>query len=320
MVEFISNNFLLVLTIVGAVISFLVSFIGLVSKRQPVFILAGLVIIGCVTAITYQIASYNSVLAEKLAQQTRDVIIDKIDKTVQATKLTVDKIADELDEKTLQETTVEVFNIKAAGSVSLHDTAVFAKQSASKWIGYSDALSDVDHKKVDPSLALTINSGRMYHSGLLLVYILTSPSTKNSLRNIAIDYQQWTQFKAEKIYLSAFARQNTHIQWILFYDGVTKKPIAYAAAREFAQELMVYHRLKQHQAVNEVLNRAGTDAIEKIQKFFPSVKTPVFHEKSPAALVKIMIERQLSVCMTSDQDKTYVARLVRMIQLAADKR
>lgn len=82
---------------------------------------------------------------------------------------------------------------------------------------------------------------------------------------------------------------------------------------------MVYHRLKQHDKINELLNARGPNTIAELKKSFPSIQTAVFETKSPAELVKLMIDQQLAVSVTSADKKSYVVKLVRMIQLAAKK-
>ena len=95
--------------------------------------------------------------------------------------------------------------------------------------------------------------------------------------------------------------------------------MAYADAQIFTQELMVYHRLKQHDKIDKLLNARGSNTIAELHKSFPSIQTPVFRTKSPAELVKLMIDRRLAVSVTSADKKHYVAKLVRMIRLAAMK-
>jgi hypothetical protein len=82
---------------------------------------------------------------------------------------------------------------------------------------------------------------------------------------------------------------------------------------------MVYHRLEQHGKIDELLNARGpaSTTIVEIQKSFPSIQTPVFKTNNPAELVKLMIDKQLAVSVTSAENKSYVAKLERMIQVAA---
>ena len=59
MFQFVSDNILLVLTIFGAVVSFLASFLGLISKKKPILIIAILAVLGFTVSIAYQIYDYN---------------------------------------------------------------------------------------------------------------------------------------------------------------------------------------------------------------------------------------------------------------------
>ncbi len=142
---------------------------------------------------------------------------------------------------------------------------------------------------------------------------------RDSLKIVVKTRSKWRDFAAERIYLKAFSPQTAHLHWILFYDETTQLPVAYADAQMFTQELMIYHRLKQHDNVNELLNNRGPDTIAKLQKAFPSIQTVIFDTKSPSELVKLMIDQQLAVAVTSSDNKPYVVKLARMIQLAAEK-
>lgn len=330
MFQFVSDNILLVLTIFGTVISFLASFVGLIFKKKPITILAILAVMGFTVGIAYQIYDYNQKQEDErrkaakeqiveAAQQARDNVINEINWTVQQTKVTVDSIAKQLNETTLQEVATELVSIRTSGTINFEETIAFAKGSPEMWRKYAGWLASVGRTKAAPSLSLTVNANHHYDSGLLLAYLLTSEATRDSLKDVIRQHSAWHNFPAEEIYLKAFAPYTAHLYWVLFYDGTTQKLVAFAEAQAFTQELMVYHRLKQHDKINKLLNDRGTNTIAELQKSFPSIQKAVFETSSPAELVKLMIDQQLAVSVTSADKKPYVAKLVRMIQLAAEK-
>lgn len=330
MFHFVRDNLLLVLTILGAVVSFLASFVGLISKKKPILILATLAIVGFTVGIAYQIYDYSQkqenarravakAQIDAAAQKARDNVISEINLTVQSTKITVESIARQLSRTTLQEVATEVVSIRSSGGINFEETAAFAKGSSEMWHRYAAWLASLAQTPVAPSLALAVNADHHYDSGLLLAYLLTSPATRDSLRNVVERHSEWHSFQAEDIFLRAFAPHTAHVQWVLFSDVITQLPVAYADARLFAQELGVYHRLRQHTKIDALLNAKGSNAVAELRASFPSIQTPVFQTKSAAELVKLMIEQQLAVSVTSADKKTYVAKLVRMIQLAATK-
>lgn len=329
MFQFVRDHILLVLTVFGALVSFLASFIGLISKKKPILILAVLAVLGFSVGITYQIFAYNQKQEterrkaakeqiDEAAQRARDNVVDEINLTVQQTKITIDSIAKQLNETTLQEVATELVNIRTSGNIDFEETAAFAKGSPEMWQTYAKWLTLLDRTGVAPSLSLTLNADHLYDSGLLLAYLLTSEATKDSLEHVVREYK-WHNFSAEDIYLKAFAPHTAHLRWVLFSDVTTHLPVAFADAQIFTQELMVYHRLKQHDKINTLLNARGANTIKELQKTFPSIQTAVFETESPAELVKLMIDQQLAVSVTSADKKPYVAKLVRMIQLAAEK-
>jgi hypothetical protein len=330
MFQFISDNVLLVLTIFGALVSFLASFVGLISKKKPILILAILAVLGFTVGIAYQIYNYNQnqekerrdaakEQIDKAAQRARDNVIKEINLTVQQTKITVDSIAKQLNKTTLQEVATELVSIRSSGNINFEETAAFAKGSPEMWRSYAGWLTSLGRAMVSPSLSLTLNANHHYDSGLLLVYLLTCEATRDSLKDVLQQHNAWHNFPAEEIYLKAFAPHTAHLHWVLFSDVTTQLPVAYADAQIFTQELMVYHRLKRYDKINELLNARGPNTIAELKKWFPSIQTAVFETKSPAELVKLMIDQQLAVSVTSADKKTYVAKLVRMIQLAAEK-
>ncbi|MFZ1982939.1 MAG: hypothetical protein WAU91_00920 [Desulfatitalea sp.] len=106
---------------------------------------------------------------------------------------------------------------------------------------------------------------------------------------------------------------------MLFYDGATRKLVAFAEAETFAQQLMVLHRLGQHQMIDTLLNTRHADPAAELRRVFPSVQTAVFATERPDELVAAMIEQQLPLAVAAAGPRPYVVRLVRMIQLAARK-
>ncbi len=323
MFQFISENILLLLTIFGAVVSFLASFIGLISKKKPVWILAVLAVLGFSVGIAYQIYAYNqkqaSSLISKAAQQARDNVVDEINQNVKETKITVDSIAKKLSKATLREVATELVTIRTSGPIHLEEAISFAKSPPNMWNKYTQWLTSVDKTSGSPSLSLLVNGGHHYDSGLLLAYLLNSNTTSDDLKSITSKHSSWHTFPADTFYLKAFTPDTSHIQWVLFIDANTKLPVAYANAQLFVQELMIYHRLKQHEKINTMLNTRGTNAIAQLRKSFPSIQTDVFETDSPAELAKLMIDRQLAAAVTFADKRPYMVKLVRLIHLAAQK-
>jgi hypothetical protein len=330
MFQFVSDNILIVLTIFGTIISFLASFVGIISKKKPITILAVLAVLGFTVGIAYQVYDYNQRQEDKrqkaadeqiaeAAQQARDNVISEINWTVQQTKITVDSIAKQLNTTTMNEVATELVSIRTSGAIDFEETIAFAKGSPGMWSKYAGWLSSVGRIKAEPSLSLTVNANHHYDSGLLLAYLLTSEATSDSLKDVIKKRSAWHNFSAQEIYLKAFTKHSAHLNWVLFYDKTTKKLSAFAEAKEFTQELIVYHNLKQHGRINDLLNGRGANTITELQKSFSSIQKAVFETSSPPELVKLMIDQQLAISVTSAGETPYIVKLVRMIQLAAEK-
>jgi hypothetical protein len=330
MIQFLSDNILLLLTLLGAVVSFLATFVGLVSKKKPVVILAVLAVLGFVVGIAYQLSSYSKqqeaerraaakAQIDEAATRARDNVIKEINFTVGQTKITVDAIAGRLSQLTLQQTAAELVTVKSGIGGEFDEAIAFAKGSSDMWKHYADWLESLNQTEGEPSLSLTLNAGHHYDTGLLLAYMLTSDVTRNELRDIIRQHDAWHTFTAETLYLQAFAQNSRHIKWILLYDGTGEEPVAYADAKMFAQELMAYHRLKRHRDVERALNSTSHNAVAALSAVFPSLRTEISRDKEPEQLVKTMIEKQRSEMIAAAGEKTYVARLERMIDLAASR-
>ena len=336
--HFVQNNILLILTISGMVISFLASFIGLISKKKPILILATLAVLGFSVAIAYQISAYyqeqekerqtvaknqeteRRKVAEKqikeAARLARNNVIDEINLTVKETKNTLDSLVEKLDKTTMQEAATELVSIRADPTFGFEETIAFAKGSREMWPRFADWLTSLDQNTIAPSLSLAFSSDHHYESGLLLAYLLTGEGTSDKLRDIVFHPGKWNNFPAEEFYLKAFTPNSTYLDWILFYDETAQVPVAYANAQLFTRELMIYHRLEQHDMINNLLNSGKPNTLIELQKLFPSIQTVIFDIEKPAELVKLMIDQQLAVAVTTKGNKTYVAKLVPMIQLA----
>ena len=326
--QFVQDNILLVLTVSGVVISFLASIIGLISKRKPILILAILAVIGFTVSIAYQVSAFNqkqeikrrTIAKEQIdeaARQARDNVINEINLTVKETKNTLDSLVEKLNKTTMQEAATELVSIRANPTFGFEETIAFAKGSREMWPRFADWLTSLDQNTIAPSLSLAFSPNHHYESGLLLAYLLTGEGTSDKLRDIVFDSGRWNNFPAEEFYLEAFTPNSTYLRWILFYDETAQVPVAYADAQLFTRELMIYHRLEQHDVINDLLNSGQPNNLIELQKFFPSVQTVIFDIEKPAELVKLMIDQQLAVAVTTKGTKTFVANLARMIQLPA---
>lgn len=331
MMHFIKTHLLLILTVAGAALSFLASFIGLVAKKKPVTILAVLAVLAFVTGITYQLSNYaqsqekaRRAAAEaqikEAAQRARDGVIQEIQLNVEATRVTVEAIARKLESASLQDVGLPLVTIKSGGQVEFEDTAAFAKGAPEMWAHYAQWLATVPPDKAATCLTVTLNAGHHYDGGLLLAYLLTSEATRGDLAAVVPNHSLWHTFAAEPIFLKNFRSQTGHLRYVLFYTGPSQKLLAFAEAEAFAQQLMVLHRLGQHAMLEALFNSPHADPVAALRSVFPSVQAAVFDTDRCDELVRRMIEQQLPLAVAAAGPRPYVAKLTRMIQLAAAER
>ena len=325
---FIQENLLLVLLVVGAILSFLGSFIALVSDKKPVSILAVIMVVGFIVGIAQQLYSHSQKREaarraeakeqiDEAARQARDNIIKEINLTVRKTEVTVDAIAEKLLDANLGDLGMELVSIESIGPTSFVESEAFAKGAPSMWPDFFDWLKSLEAMPIAPSLSLRINKGYHYDGGLLLAYLLTGPATGDDIYPIVEDYDRWHDFPGEEIFLKTYAPNRHHLQMVLIYSGDSTIPVAFTPAREFSQQLMVYHRLGQHEMLDDLFNTNSPETLDKLLAAFPSLQTDVFATTRPAELVTKMIDNELADAVSAEPGSTYLVKLEKMIQLAA---
>lgn len=328
MIEFIQENILLVLSIIGLVLGFLASISEFVAKHKPVRFLAVITVLGLVVAVAYQIYDFNQEQEnaqqiavekqfERTMQQARDDIIAKIDLNVSATKITVETIAERLKTTDLSDVATEMVTVLTSGGAHFEETAAFAKGSPEMWFVFADWLESMSSMEEAPSLSITFNAHHHYDAGLLLAYLLTTQATAEYLEEVVSNHSKWKTFSAEQPYLVNLNVSSGQVLWVLFYDHSNQNLIGFAEAQAFTRELMVYHRLGKHKEIEDILNKQHEKPIAALQEKFSSIQTAVFKTRIPSDLVQAMIKQQLAVSVAAAGPKPYVVRLERMIQLAA---
>lgn len=329
MPAFIQQNLLLILYIAGAIVGFLGSFIALVADKKPISVLAVLAVVGFIVGISHQLYSHNqqkekeraataTAQIEAAAQRARDNVIEQINFEVHKTGVTVDAIADKLLNANVEDFGTRVVTVQSSGSVDFQESEAFAKGAPYMWPQFADWLQSLTDSDIAPSLSFRIRAGHHYDAGLLLAYLLTGPETRQDLAPI-VDSFEWHDFAAPELFLRNFVQATQHLQMVLVYTGQSDIPVAFAPAREFAQELMIYHSLGQHGRVNDMLNATGDGAFDVLLAAFPSLNTNVFDTTQASELVRQMIDRELGVAISAETGKTYLVRLEKMIQLAANR-
>lgn len=314
MLDFIATHYLFVLTILGAVLSFVASFTTLVAAHKPVRFLAVVLSVGLVIGVAYQLFSYveqqeaararaEQVLIEKAAQSTRDEIMKEIHFDVRS-------IASRLRDKSLEVVGTRLVSVTT--QAGFEESVAFAKGSPEMWALFAGWLQTLP-TDMAPSLSLTFGANHRYNSGLLLAYLLTSERTLDVVSEVVDTHSQWESFDAANLYVQAFSENIAHVRWVLFYQQ--DKLIAFANAKDFARELSVYHRAGEDGRISGILNRRTP--LAALLAEFPSIATAVYETISPERLVAEMIEQELPISVATEQQVPYVARLEKMIRIAA---
>ncbi len=316
MLEFLQDNVILILSVLGVALSFLGSFIALVAKKKPIVFLAVIAVAGFAVSVGYQLYNHNLAQMDKVAKLARENIIDEINLTVNKTSITVDAIAEKLLSTKVGDVGTQLVSVQSDERVHFEESSAFAKGSAEMWRQYANWLDSLSATKVAPSLRLRLNAGHHYDGGLLLAYLLTSQATFDQV-SVVVGNQGWQETNPEDVFFQAFNNDTNHIETLLVYQGDSEIPVAFASAREFIQELMIYYRLDPQSAAIELLNDRSPNTLDKLVEAFPSLKKDIYNTAQPSELVKSMIEQQQAIAISAQDKKIYVVRLEKMVQLAA---
>lgn len=324
MMDFVRQHLLLLLSIAGLVLSFLASVTEASARRPSARFTAVALTLALVVAVVYQISAFNRQTAERqieqAAQRARDGIIEQINLTVRETSVTVSAIAAQLSATPLGQVATALVTVRTSHAAGFEETLAFAKGSPAMWRHYADWLESLDGSGQAPSLSLTLNANHHYDPGLLLAYLLTGPATRSRLESVIGHPDRWHDFDAESLFASNLGAPAGPVQWVLFYDGALNRLAGFAEATAFTSELMVFLRLGEHSAIEQLLNRSGDDVMAALAQRFPAVGSAVFDTSRPSVLVEKMIARQIPLAVSAAGPLPHIVRLERMIQSATGER
>ena len=89
---------------------------------------------------------------------------------------------------------------------------------------------------------------------------MTSPESEDDVRRVVEgDPGRWKEFPTAS-FVERYAENLTGVRWVLFYEGGRPDLIAYAEARDFTKELIIYHRTGGDAAIRGLLNEPSPDA------------------------------------------------------------
>jgi hypothetical protein len=322
--EFLWNNIGLVLGIVGAAATLVVSLTRTVQEKPSRRMVASLFILGFVTFVGQQLikSSVDALSARQrqeaehqrqVAEKNRDMILAAIRGTVVHTASVVEDISRRLAGASLADVGDPLVAVNpAAGEVE--EILSFGKGPISAWKGYAlwvGASRNVPGRRF---LTFDVNASRHYAAGLSLAYLLTAPETAVQLQPVVAEGASGPWFKDP--FVDRLLLDWKGVDYVLFRDSGTRRVLAYAPARAFASELLLRLRVGEAARVEEILNRRQESAGEALAQFFPSVRTSVYEGADVASVVRIMLERKWPECVAGSSEGRFVVALEKVVRAA----
>ena len=321
MYNFITENFILILALSGAIISFLSVLTGKVAKRNKLkisiilaafmfLIVSGQQIIGHIDKRNKKLQDAVFKKNKELHEQTRTEIVKDIQAKVTVTKTLVEQLNDQLKGKSPAKIGVQVIQ-----DASTDQLLPKPKKSILHWPEYAKWLNNWTGKPdISPCLSLTFKANHRYNLNLLLVYLFTNPQTTPYIDSLS--GAEKFEFP-QKAFFEQFQIPMPGVRYVLFFDGRTKDLVGYAPSDLFTKELLVYLETDNQRTIEKILNDPSTDYMANMQKYFNSFSRNVLREKDAYTVAKEMISNKFNETAVVFEDKLYIASLTNIVDLAS---
>lgn len=309
----------LLLGVAGAVIALVGSLTEKISRRPRVRLFCVTAVLGLLIFVVQQLIS-GVVSAQGKAQEealgrTRDAILGEIRGTVNHTAGVVDDLSQRLAHASIGDLGDPLVVPDPAAREGVEILSM-GKGPVSQWEAYA-AWVRSSRTAGGPKRCLTFDLGghRGFASWLSLAYLFTTPDTEAPIREVIRRGPRgplWSQDFLERALVDWKG-----VDFVLFTDQGTRRPIAYARGREFATELLLRSRAGGAESLVAILNAPGTAPADALIHEFPSVRSWVIAGAEVPAVAKTMLERKWPECVADTSDGRFLVSLVNVIRAAA---
>jgi hypothetical protein len=322
--DFLTDNPILLLSLLGAALALAASLTSTVSKKPPVRVMAILTVLGFLVVVAQQLISAaldaQSAADQKVADQAREEIIQAIQDTVDRTEGVVTSINDRLSGKALSSLGDELIAVAASDDTGGEDVRARSKESASAWFSYARWVEE-NRRTSDARLCLNLelNAGRNYRLNMILGYLLTGPGTEEQLSE-HFERGTWDAIPSQGFVDDALLTW-PGVDCVLVYEGPVMNGdlIAYARARDFALELLLQQRAGRGDDVEALLNRRGPPSMAALDDTFGSLRTSILRTDDVDMLVQTMIDKQWPEIVASSSTGQFLLSLERVVRTAAQE-
>jgi hypothetical protein len=309
---FLQENALLVLGLTGAVISFLIFLTEKIARKKNARIVVILAAMGFLILTGQQVIEHLKEKNRNLLNEARTNIVKDIRLKVTKTLTLVEQLSGKLKGQSPEKIGVEIVQ-----SEKPNNLLEFGKGPPGEWHDYAGWLeaSRGDDMKVT-CLTMTISANRHYDIGLLLAYLLTNSETKRYIRQEVIEGLRWESFP-DREFIDRFKVPNPDVDYVLFYHGDQKNLIAYADARLFASELMLYAQTGGKAIIESVFNRKYPESIKDMKKYFKSFQAHVAEGKDAYAVAEEMLNKRINEMAVRYDGKLFLVNLANIVKIVS---
>ncbi|HEX7235319.1 MAG TPA: hypothetical protein VF405_00070 [Gammaproteobacteria bacterium] len=316
---FVSSNIVLILGILGAAITLVASLTKTVQQKPSIRVAVVLLVLGFVTLVAQQLmkAELDAQGAEQraLAEQNREAILAAISSNVQHTASVVDDISQRLATASLDDVGVPLIAVDNAARGG-EPFLSYGKGPASAWEEYTRFLAASRNSRGKTFLTFDVNASNHYVVGLTLAYLLAAPETAAELRPVVARGADGPWLKTMPL-VDRSLLDWKGVDYVLFRDGRSRQVLAYASARDFANELVQHERLGNTPRVEAALNAPQADVVKALAELFPSMRSSVITNTADVgAVVKTMIDRQWSQSLVHGPAGQFIVALESVVRLA----
>jgi hypothetical protein len=315
---FVSSNIVLILGILGAAITLVASLTKTVQQKPSIRVAVVLLVLGFITLVAQQLikAELDAQGAEQraLAEQNREAILAAISSNVQHTASVVDDISQRLATASLDDVGVPLIAVDNAARGG-EPFLAYGKGPASAWEEYTRFLAE-SRDRGKTFLTFDVNASNHYVVGLTLAYLLAAPETAAELRPVVARGADGPWLRTMPL-VDRSLLEWKGVDYVLFRDGRSRQVLAYASARDFANELVQHERLGNTQRVEAALNAPQADVVRTLTELFPSMRSSVITNTADVgAVVKTMIDRQWSQSLVHGAAGQFIVALESVVRLA----
>lgn len=335
MTEFLSQYGILMFALAGGLVSFLYAYFKYMAAEGKMPVLLVLSMLAFAVFSGQQIVKFindqNAAEAranreriekaeEKLRKQTLAVqtqIIGKIEKDVVRLRFTAEGIADRLEDVSLDTLGTPLVQPDWSQlAPQIDEKNIFAKGNPAIWRSYAQWLEGQGERA---SLSLTLGARKNYNPGLLLAFLMTTRESRDEVQTVVAGTPtDWMRFP-DAGFVERHAQNLTGVHWVVFLEQGGTDLLAYADAREFTRELIIYLHTGGGAAVRKILNEPSADPIARLSDMFGSVKKEIVREANVREAVARMLDRQLPLVAVVSGERQFIVRLEQVVRLAADK-